>query len=470
MPTKASPSRRPEVTPESKTSHDWFFELPLTHVRPATVNEQLYRPVVDTDPEVQALAESIGNPEIGQLEPIVITTDNIIISGHRRHCACRLAGLKRIRCRRHPIHSSDPQFLILLRECNRQREKSFDEVLRERLLDVNPEEAFEALIEQRELASRISADPIKIVGRKHRAKISPAKQPMLNAILRIIEDRRNYWPLTDRQVHYALLNNPPLRHASKPGSTYVNNDKSYGDLTDLITRARLVGDIPFLAIDDPTRPMTTWDVFRTPGEFVANRTNDFLKGYWRDLQQSQPNHIEIIGEKNTIGGIVEPVAKQFTIPLTIGRGYCSLPPRYEMAQRFRKSGKQKLVILALSDFDPEGEDIAHSFARSMRDDFAIENIHAIKVALTAEQVQEMKLPPWMKAKKGSSRRKGFVSKFGDYVFELEAVSPDRLQQILTDAIDGALDRKTFNHELEKEKQDAAHLEQVRRAAIKAMRN
>ena len=52
---------------------------------------------------------------------------------------------------------------------------------------------------------------------------------------------------------------------------------------------------------------------------------------------------------------------------------------------------------ALSDFDPEGEDIAHSLARSLRDDFGIDAIEPIKVALTAAQVQELRLPPVMQA-------------------------------------------------------------------------
>jgi hypothetical protein len=36
-----------------------------------------------------------------------------------------------------------------------------------------------------------------------------------------------YWPLTVRQVHYLLLNDPPLRHDKKPGSVYVNDKASY---------------------------------------------------------------------------------------------------------------------------------------------------------------------------------------------------------------------------------------------------
>src|SRR5262249_51457835 len=156
----------------------------------------------------------------------------------------------------------------------------------------------------------------------------------------------------------------------------------------------------------------------------------FLKDYYRDLMQSQPNHIEIIGEKNTIESIIDPVARQYCIPFTIGRGYCSLPPRHEMAQRFRRSGKEKLILLVLSDFDPEGEDFGHSFARSMRDDFGIRTIPPIKVALTADQVRELRLPRGLTAKRKSSRRKRFVEEHGDHVYELESVQPAQLEEML----------------------------------------
>ena len=72
--------------------------------------------------------------------------------------------------------------------------------------------------------------------------------------------------------------------------------------------------------------------------------------------QSQPNHIEIVGEKNTIAPIIRPVAAGFSIPTTIGRGYCSLRPRYDIAERFRKSGKDRLLLLILTDFDPDGQE------------------------------------------------------------------------------------------------------------------
>ena len=94
----------------------------------------------------------------------------------------------------------------------------------------------------------------------------------------------------------------------------------------------------------------------------------------------------------------------------------------------------------------------------MRDDFGVRNIVPIKVALTWEQVREMRLPPQMKAKAGSSRRKKFVERHGDDMFELEAAPPARLQAILRAAIDQALDVEAYNAEIEAEKRDVAYLD------------
>ena len=275
--------------------------------------------------------------------------------------------------------------------------------------------------------------------------------------------------MSDRQIHYQLLNAPPLIHAAKPESTYRNDKASYRALTDLVFRARLAGLIPFRAIGDTTREVHCWEVHTTPAVFMQRQVDEMFLGYYRDLMQSQPNHVELVGEKNTIGSILRPVAAEFTIPLTIGRGYCSLPPRHAMAERYRRSGKDKLVLLMAADFDPEGENIVESFARSMRDDFDVEEIHAVKVALTAEQVDRFKLPPLMKAKAGSSRYKGFVAKHGEQVFELESLRPETLQQLVREAIESVIDRDAFSAEIAAERKDAADIKRVRTCVLEAIK-
>jgi hypothetical protein len=92
--------------------------------------------------------------------------------------------------------------------------------------------------------------------------------PLLQAIRRVLEDRHRFWPLSDRQIHYALLNDPPLIHANKPGSTYQNTPNSYKALVDLLTRARLEGSVPWEAIADERRPVITWNVHRDVQGFL----------------------------------------------------------------------------------------------------------------------------------------------------------------------------------------------------------
>jgi hypothetical protein len=139
-----------------------------------------------------------------------------------------------------------------------------------------------------------------------------------------------------------------------------------------------------------------------------------------------------------------------------------------MAQRFRQSGKEKLIALVLSDFDPEGEDIAHSFAQSMRDDFGIEQVVGIKVCLRHEQVLDHDLPVNFDAKKKSSRYAKFAAKYGDWVHEVEALLVEERVRLLRAAIDSALDVDAFNREVDAEKEDAAHLAEVRKRVLGAI--
>ena len=452
----------------TELGHDLI--LPLSGLKPSPENAKLYRPILPDDPATQALAESIRKH--GLREPLVITEDGYILSGHRRHVAAGLAGLTDVPCRIEPIRREDDLdgFTELLATYNAQRVKTIDEQVREEVVFADPEVAYQSLIEYRAEKAKVRVGALTMGNRRRRAKISKAKYPLLNAVLRHINNRRGLWPLSDRVLHYLLQNDHPLIHASKPDSRYGLDDASYKAITELLTRARLDGSIPMECIADPTRPVTTWDVYPDAGAYVRKTLDGLFRGYWRDLMQSQPCHIEIIGEKLTVESILRPVAMRFCIPLTIGRGYASLPARAGVVERFRKSGKDKLILLLVSDLDVDGVLIAESFARSLRDDFDVDTVHPIRVALTAEQVKRYELPPGgvAKGKKGSKKRKAFIEQYGDRTWELEALEPAALQQELTNAIDAVIDHDAFNAELDAEKRDSAELEAYRRRALAAL--
>jgi ParB-like chromosome segregation protein Spo0J len=450
--------KRPNRSDRAKSGHVRI--LPIVSITPAPENDLIYRTISEEDPDIQGLAESIKKN--GVIEPLVISKDNFVLSGHRRLFAAGLAGLSEVPCRVEDISHDDLFFKYRLTEYNRQRVKGIDEVFREELLRADPDTSYDQLLSERIDRANIEVADLSVIRlreAKQRADISNAKRPMLNAINKILAENRTFWPLSDRQIHYYLLNDPPLIHASKPDSTYRNTKNCYKALVDLLTRGRLEELIDWRAIADVTRPVVIWDVHKNPASFIAKEIEEFLKGYNRDLLQSQPNHIEVIGEKNTIQGVIRPICARNTVPYAIGRGYCSLDPRMQLVQRFYKSGKENLVLLALSDFDPDGEEIAHSFARSLRDDFGIDEdqIIPIKVALTEEQVEDLNLPPIMTAKEGSANYDRFVEEYGETVHELEAVPPAELQRILEEAIKAVLNVESCNSEVEAEKADATYL-------------
>jgi hypothetical protein len=429
-------------------------------------NDHIYHRINSDDADIEDLAASIKKN--GVLEPLVISEDGFIISGHRRRMACIKLGIKTVPCITEPVNVDDPKYLKLLREYNRQRVKSIDEVIREQVLDVSGEDIdsfYKARIEK----TRVSIPEISITGEKKRAGISKNKQPFLNSIIEIINSLYDFWPLSDRKIHYELLNDPPLKHAKKPDSIYQNDRKSYQSLCELLTRARLVEIIPWDAIDDPTRPRTNWDVYPNIQLFIKSQMQGFMNGYFRDYMQSQPNYIVIVAEKNTLEGTIRPIAMEYTIPYIIGRGYCSIQPRHEIAEKFIKSGKKRLVVLILSDFDPDGEMIANSFSVSMRDDFGIEAIYPVKVALKKEQIDAFHLPESInKAKQGSSNYKNFVKKYGPDVYELEALKPKALQELLDDAIKSVIDIDLFNAEIEQEQKDITVIKEYRDKILKAI--
>ena len=92
----------------------------------------------------------------------------------------------------------------------------------------------------------------------------------------------------------------------------------------------------------------------------------------------------------------------------------------------------------------------------------------VKVALTADQVVGLGLKPQMQAKRGSSQYRKFVEQHGTAVFELEAVPPEDLQKLLTEAIDEVIDTEAFNAEVDAEREDAAFLHGARQRACLAL--
>ena len=446
-----------------------FLHFRTDELKPAQENTLLYddyAPQADTDDE--KLYWSVK--EIGIQEPLHISLDKVILSGHRRHATARWLGLETVPCIVKDVVFStleQNEKVKLLAVYNKQRDKSNAERTREAMADIKPEKAWLRLLRDRHNNRYMIDDNVLMGAVRKRSKIM--SMAFLKAAQKAIDSEREYWPMTVRRVHYLLLNEPPLKHDKKPDSVYQNNLKSYKALSDLLARARLTGDIPHASIEDLTRPIRELATYQNPADYVVEQTTDFLRHYSRDLLRGQKNHIEVIVEKNAIRKQVERVADEYCIPCTTTRGYSSITPRKKMVDRFRASGKKELILLILSDFDPDGDEIATSFPRSLRDDFGIQNIIAHKVMLSADDVLEHNLPCDMEAKVSSKNYKKFVARHGGVnVAELDAAPVELLQGKLRGAIESCLNMELFNMELEQEKVDAVFIEAKREMVMKLM--
>jgi DNA-binding Lrp family transcriptional regulator len=441
-----------------------LYEVCTSLIRPVSVNDKVYDPVDESEPSFKALVNDIRIN--GLLEPIVVSGDGYILSGHRRYAAiCRL-GLKRIRIRiRHDVHYLRHQeaFLRLLTSFNRQRSKTTAEQFREELVQMADKPHLRIRRHRRETALRIGETGMTLRHRKARSAIRD-KLELRAAIIRVVEAERPNWPLSDRAIHYRLLNITGLVRNDKTRVLYDNSARAYDDVTNMLTRLRLDGSIPFDSIADETRPVVLWDTHRSVGDFVRRELDELLTGYWRRLMQSQPCWIELLIEKNTVANQVRSVAAKYTVPMTSGRGYSSLPPRKEMVDRFRDSGRDCLVVIVVSDLDPEGEDIPGSFGVSLRDDFGILSgqLRIVKAALTSEQVRTMGLHEGQMSKDTSSRYQSFVKAHGERAWELESLSADQLREIVEDAIRSVLDLQAFDAEVEREHQEQIELNERRK--------
>ena len=412
---------RGNATMSHKVKSDLSY-FPVAQIHVARENDLLYEPFGIANEDDWALVVSIK--ELGVQEPLTLSNDGFLLSGHRR-----LAAVKYLRFETVPVRFKDinfeglskPERLEELGSFNQQRDKTPGEKIGEQLLQIDKEQAY-ADLRRRRVTQQLDTVTSNVDLGAVRRRACIMTPQFLEATQKVILDNKEYWPLTVRRVHYLLLNNPPLRHDKKPNSRYENDRNSYQALTNLLIRARLEGLVALHAIEDTTRPIQLGGGCSSYEAFVRQESENFLQGYSRNLMQGQPHHIEIMLEKNALRSIVEKVAQDFCIPVTTGRGFSSLSPRYDLYGRFVRSGKDNLILLMLTDFDPDGEQIAASFARSLRDDFGVMNVHAVKVALTAEDVEFYNLPSDLDAKPSSPNYAKFIKKYGHKAVELDAAA------------------------------------------------
>jgi hypothetical protein len=381
---------------------------------------------------------------------------------------------------------SPDEYRELLSSYNVYRQKTAADQIREALVNLpaNPINHDNLLLYRYQTVYAPEWNGVQTVAiepRKARPLISEEKAEHVKHIKNVVfEDLRQHWPLSDRAVHYALLNYTFMRNLrwwdNDKGDwvqiPYANNDPSYAATCDLLMRLRLppYESIPWEALDDPTRPVKEFHPFSNVKQFV-NRDIDLLfKGYWRSLLQTQPNYYEVVCEKNSVYHMVLKVTTKYQINTMSGRGFTTIDPWHDLYLRYKASKKERCIVIMLTDYDPAGERMVQCGGQTLRDDFGVVKLEIIKAVVTRKQVEQYSLPTQNFAKEDDPNRGWFIASNGgdDRVWELEALKPEVMMSELDAIIQKVIDINLYNDEVANHKEDEKALAQIREKVIRAL--
>lgn len=287
-------------------------------------------------------------------------------------------------------------------------------------------------------------------------KFSTANLAVIERMNDIIEEyAAQNLRLTGRQLYYQFVSRDWL----------PNTERSYKNLLSTLVDARYAGMVDWDAIEDRGRVADILSTWKSIDRLIEAAIEQFKLPLWDE----QPTYVELWVEKQALAGVLEPIAARFRVTLMVNKGYSSASAMYEAATRLDRGAFDRLgdprpvIVFYLGDHDPSGEDMVRDIAARLNE-FAPDLTYPIKVqklALTMEQVQKYNPPP-NPAKRTDSRFTGYVAKHGDESWEVDALPPNVLTQIITSAFENVIDQDAFDKVCVREKADSARV----RAAVK----
>ena len=252
--------------------------------------------------------------------------------------------------------------------------------------------------------------------------------------------------LTLRQLYYQFVSRDII----------PNKQTEYKRLGSIINDARLAGKIDWDAIEDRTRNVRKPSVWGSPQDIMTAVADQYKEDLWR----TQPRHVEVWIEKDALIGVIEPVCDRWRLPFLACRGYVSQSEQYAAGKRFARharDGREPLVIY-LGDHDPSGMDMTrdHTDRLAM---FARWGVEVDRVALNMDQVEQYDPPP-NPAKETDSRSGPYIAQYGESSWELDALSPTVIDQLIEDRV-----QETVDHELWNAAQEVEELNKSTLAAV-----
>jgi hypothetical protein len=285
----------------------------------------------------------------------------------------------------------------------------------------------------------------------------------------IIADFRSQgFDLTLRQLYYQFVAKGLL----------ANTEANYKRLGEVLNRARLAGLVDWNAIVDRTRAANYRVHDDDPDALIQMLRYAYSVDRWAD----QPTRVEVWVEKEALAGIVSQVASELDVTSFACRGYVSASAMFRAAQRVGRylEAGQDVVILHLGDHDPSGIDMTRDNEERLRTMLRVDwlesghqswdmpDVEVRRVALNMDQVRRYDPPP-NPAKLTDSRAGGYTSRFGFSSWELDALDPTTLADLIRSNVEEVRDDRLYAAQVRDEEDVQSEFQELADAGWLAIR-
>jgi len=253
--------------------------------------------------------------------------------------------------------------------------------------------------------------------------------------------------ITLRQVYYRLLSTGVIVEPEYQGPM-PEKTPAYRKLTNALANARQGKydniNLPRGCLADNTRPILERYFWNSIDDYYEWVRKQYRTDWWYD----QPEYIGIWVEKDALRASFEPICDEYGVPLIIGRGWSSVPLIDRIDSRFPHP---RMRLLYFGDFDADGIGMAED---------AKDRIRCIveTQALTEDQIEDYPSILMRKPKEKNYRGQKYVKRYGMQKWEIEAIPPMDLEQMLRNAIESHCDLDRLKQSQETDAEDIDKLD------------
>ena len=262
---------------------------------------------------------------------------------------------------------------------------------------------------------------------------------LIEAMRKIAEETH---PITGRGIGYKLF-----------AAGLINSMSEMNVVYRALKIAREDGTIPWDWVIDETRELEFVNTWRNPAQMADGYF------YRRDLWQTQPHTCEVWCEKGTVRGVLWPVLSRLGVGFRVMHGFSSATSVWGVSNR--GNDDRPLIALYIGDWDPSGLCMSeHDLPKRIKE-YDGDHITLKRIALTAEQTGP--LPSFsVESKTRDTRYKWFKRTYGDRCWELDAMDPRALRNLVEGEINSLIDRDLWEQQEAHEAREKTSLEAMLR--------